>query len=137
MQLEIENSDNIDLKDFCEYLCTKLFIYAKTYDTSNSVLSGKWDDYITTLYRGEKHPTVQDIFQQYFSNIIYFSIGNNYVLQCDRNVKLKGFNESVDTLARLINYGTLDMQKYPVFDNVLDYFASNLDVFYTAWMRGA
>lgn len=134
MFLLIKNPNNIDLSSFCEYLCTKFIRYSKSDSWYTPELTALWDNYFTELYKEkESRPTVRLVFQAYFSNLSCKTVADGVVIVSNKNYKLPGINELVVDLAKIINYGTLEMPKYPLFDKLFDFVADNIDNEYSAW----
>ena len=123
MYLEIINPDNLDLDNFSTYLCAKLSVYSKDEGWFIPELSSLWDEYFQELY----------IFQAYFSNLVYIKDKKNYIIKVDKNAKIEGIDATIENLAKIVNFGTLDMPRYNIFDRLFDFTALRLPSLYEEW----
>ena len=127
MLLLLSNPQNQDLTDLCADIITKLSIKAKDNIWYTSGLTSLWDNYLSELYKPAKvSPTVVQIFEGYFDNLIYEQQGTDYIIRVDPNARLEGVEATIQELANIINYGTLDMPSYPIFDKLFDAEAEEL-----------
>ena len=134
MYLEIINPDNLDLDNFSTYLCAKLSVYSKDEGWFIPELSILWDEYFQELYKeADTRPTVKDIFQAYFSNLVYIKDKKNYIIKVDKNAKIEGIDATIESLAKIVNFGTLDMPRYNIFDRLFDFTALRLPSLYEEW----
>ena len=97
-------------------------------------LSSLWDEYFQELYKeADTRPTVKDIFQAYFSNLVYIKDKKNYIIKVDKNAKIEGIDATIENLAKIVNFGTLDMPRYNIFDRLFDFTALRLPSLYEEW----
>ena len=121
MLLLLSNPQNQDLTDLCGEIITKLSIRAKEKTWYTPGLTLVWNTYLSTLYKPAiVTPTVSQIFEGYFNNLIYEQQGNDYIIRVDPTAKLPGVDATIQDLANIINYGTLDMPSYPIFDKLFN-----------------
>lgn len=127
MLLQLSNPQNQDLTDLCSEIITKLSIRAKEKTWYTPGLTLIWDNYLSELYEhAHVIPTVTQIFEGYFNNLIYEQQDSDYIIRVDPTAKLPGVNATIQELANIINYGTLDMPSYPLFDKLFDAEAEEL-----------
>ena len=127
MLLLLSNPQNQDLTDLCSEIVTKLSIRAKENIWYTPGLTFLWDSYLKELYEpAQVKPTVVQIFEAYFNNLIYEQQGTDYIIRVDPNAKIQGVEATIQELANIINYGTLDMPSYPIFDKLFDVAAEEL-----------
>ena len=127
MLLLLSNPQNQDLTDLCSEIITKLNIRAKENIWYTPGLTFLWDSYLEELYQpAQVKPKVVQVFEAYFNNLIYEQQGTDYIIRVDPNAKIQGVEATIQELANIINYGTLDMPSYPIFDKLFDVAAEEL-----------
>lgn len=127
MYLLINNPENLNLDEFCADVCAKLYISCEDEAWYIPAMRQYWDKYLAQIYRQVDHcPTVKEVFEAYFKNLKFTQEGLAYIITVNPTVKLKNIDATVETLANLINYGTLDMPAYPLFDDVFDQVAEEI-----------
>lgn len=83
----------------------------------------------------KKHISGKDIFISGVDNIILKHFDNTEIYQIDPNAIFPGTQEKVITLCKMINYGTLDFEPYPIFTDTFKYIETNIKVIYKIYMR--
>lgn len=128
MLLQLSNPESQDLTDLCGEIITKLSIRARETTWYTPGLTQLWDTYLSELYKSANVvPNVAQVFESYFDNLIYEQQGTDYIIRVDPNARLNGVHATIQELANIINYGTLDMPSYPIFDKLFDAEAQELN----------
>lgn len=77
-----------------------------------------------------------EILCAFFYNLKTTTYWDKVVIEVNPNAIMPSSNVKIITLARLITYGTLNLQGYPLVLDVFDYFEENIDTFYEMYERG-
>ena len=142
MFLEVKNPDGLDLDSFVGWLCLEIKNYIATNGLRDPAREKIWDDYFQTNDLGwvkdeygiPVSPTVNYIINEYFNHLVIGRDGGNYIITTNSNNVIPGTSITIDTLAHMINNGTLYVLAYPYFDNVFSTFASILQELYEDWV---
>ena len=134
MFLRIENPDGLDLSDFCNYLIDLIIDYANNPNNVNTALADKWTEYFNSTDLGWVRdvsdnaisPSFYVIVNLYFDELYYYELNGAYFITSDPNQLLNSTRLTIDSLATMINDGTIGMKGYSYFDQVFNYFAGNL-----------
>lgn len=138
MELRIRDSNNIIDEQFGRWLTervkTKLLSNISRYRFVN------WDTYLTEskqlkrLYN--RSYTVAEIVIFAASNISYVCVPGEITISLNNTKFVPGFDRlSLQSIAKTINYGTLDIKGCPIFTDTFDYFAKNIDLYTRAYYR--
>lgn len=141
MFLKILNPDDIDLQNFCDWLIPKIKDYANNQVHWNQDLVRDWMDYFNKYDFGWSRdianqpvvPSFAFIVDSYFSNLATYKITGAYFILADENLLLNYTNITIESLASMINNGTVDKKGYPYFEDVFQYFADNLSSYYDSY----
>lgn len=87
-----------------------------------------WDSYLKTVFnKASIVPNTLDVLKKYFANqVISILSESECYITVDPNIIYTN-NYTIDSLARLINYGNLSIQGYPLFDEVYQFVLDNLE----------
>lgn len=134
--LTIHNPDNLDLTTFCKFLISRL--RARAADTSklNIQQVKRWDEYLDEIFKDyTTKPTTKLIINKYFDNltVIKDTNDNSYTILCNKNIKYPMLNIPIDTLANMINDGTLDRPRYDIFDQIYHDVEIQVPILYKLW----
>lgn len=135
MKLVINNCDDIQFIKYLIKLLRKQLL--------GSIVPGKlikWDNYLNTLpifkTKYKKGITAKEIIYSAAFNIRYMKSGQDYTIYIDNNQKIFGTNAKLYSICKLINYGNMQMQGYPIFTNTFNYIADNIQILYLRYQRG-
>ncbi len=142
MFLQILNPDNLDLQDFCEWLIPKIKEYANDQNNWNQDLVKEWIKYFNEYDFGWQKdaanqsivPSFAFIVDKYFSNLGIYKTNGSYYILADENILLNYTNITIESLASMINNGTVDKKGYPFFENTFEYFATNLTNYHKLYL---
>lgn len=136
LALKINNPDLVNLDTFCKFVISILRQRAADTSKLNRAKVEEWDNYFKEIFEGKTNiPTTINIIKQYFNNLIIDkTLGKeSYYILCDKNTKYSGLDTSVDTLANMINNGTLSVARYSIFDEIYEDVGKNLQNLYKIW----
>lgn len=142
MFLQILNPSDLDLQDFCEWLIPKIKDYANDSNHWNQELVNEWTNYFNTYDFGWSRdianqplvPSFAFIVDSYFSSLGVYKTGGAYFILADENRLLNYTDITIESLASMINNGTVDKKSYPYFEGVFQYFADNLQSYYGLYL---
>ena len=138
MYLRILNPANLDLQEFCEWLIPKIKEYANDESNWNQALVNEWTEYFNKYDLGWSRdvanqpviPSFAFIVDKYFSSLGIYKMNGSYYILADENILLNYTDITIESLASMINNGTVDKKGYLYFEGVFEYFANNLDNLY-------
>lgn len=141
MLLEIENPKGKDMSEFCDFVIYLMQEHVNTLKWDRN-LTDMWEDYFRTHDLGWAHdstgnqvcPTIKWIVHKWFSSLGWYELDSSYYIIPDEDLKLNSTEISVDMLARLVNYGNLELAPYRVIEDVLDQVAEQLPAIWQMWI---
>lgn len=144
MFLKILNPDGLDLSDFCNYLIEEIVNYVDKSTGLSQETADTWTEHFKSVDLGwtkdisgnSISPTFEFIVNQYFDNLYFYETDGAYFITSDSNTLLNSTDLTIDSLATMINDGTIGMKPYPYIDQVFDYFAENLQTYFDAYLAG-
>ena len=142
MFLQISNPDSLELQDFCEWLITHIQNRANDSSLWNQDRVDAWTNYLHQYDFGWSRdvlnqpivPSFAFIVDSYFSTLKVYKAGGSYYILADENRLLNSTEITVDSLASMINNGTVDMKGYPFFDEVFSFFAEHIEDYFSLYM---
>lgn len=129
MELRIINEENLELSGFCEWLLPKIKDYIveniniRKLQKFNGV---KWGDY-----------KINNLYPWVIETLNFLEIKKrqqDYIIQINSTAKVGDI--SVINLAKFINYGNLEISGYPIYDEAFNFFANNLQYYYSMYQEG-
>lgn len=143
MNLFIEAPKSPEIQDFINWVIESISETAVSPEFRDGELEDMWDKYFQENDLGwaadetgsPAPPTVNFIINQYFNNLVVLEESNGYNIITDSAIKLYGTNLTVDSVASLINYGTLSIPPYPYFDLIFELYAEDLIDMYAEWSQ--
>lgn len=129
MKLQIDDPKNILTENFMRWL--DIQIRNKFLDTLDDNKLKNWDIFFNnqTVYKSiyKKKISTKDILTAGITNLLHASAGTQVFITINPNINMPSFNQvKVKTLCKLINFGNQDISGYPIFTDIFNYFADNL-----------
>ena len=62
--------------------------------------------------------------------LTYKQLPNSYVIELNPNVNVPNTYAKFIDIVKLVNYGNLSLPAYPIYDEMMDYFADKIVYFY-------
>ena len=119
MQLSIKLDTKYNLEDFI-YLFVIPEIQTQFLSFIDHNLTDKWNEYLINEYEwasGDTPKTVHNIICQGIQNLTCFKNGSLYIISIDPNINLQGTSAKLYDLCYMVNYGSLSMSPYPIFED--------------------
>ena len=101
----------------------KLYNFQKALDENKKALK------LTTSINGK------NVFDIGVKNLDLLNYKNEVVIQINQSEIYPGTQININTLCKMINYGTLDFQPYPIFTKCFDYIEKNISTLYLMYKR--
>lgn len=134
MYLEIINKDGLDLDSFCEYLITQMQDYMKSETRKNYKRLAKYNEFIDeNVARIDDKETIlpiRDILVLSTYYLTYKQLPDSYVIELNPNINVPNTYAKFIDIVKLVNYGNLSLPAYPIYDEMMDYFADKIVYFY-------
>ena len=138
MELVIFDTEQKYDEDFLEYLRKYIILNIigninKKKLISSEIYINQYTD-ITTIFK--KYISSYDVVVSGASNIVYRIYNNKIVFNIDSTAIFPGTSAKLNDLCKLINYGNLVVQGYPIFTDTFEYFEKNIDDYYDNFING-
>lgn len=139
MELIIDNPDNLDLNNFCSYLISEMIDYME--NTINDSQLIRFNEYINNnlnIRFIDKLPRLlksRNILITAVQTLYYVKQGNDYIIKINPNNFIPNTYAKFIDIVSLINYGNIQLQSYPIIDEMFDYFANNLNQYYNDYLK--
>lgn len=139
MELTIDNPDNLNLDAFCSYLISEMVDYIDSTIDSNQLI--RFDEYINNnlnIRFIDKLPRLlksKNILIAAVQTLYYIKQGNDYIIKINPNNFAPNTYAKFIDIVSLINYGNMQLQSYPIIDEMFDYFADNLNQYYNEYLK--
>ena len=134
MYLEIINKDGFDLDSFCEYLIKQMQDYMKSETRKNYKRLAKYNEFIDeNVVRIDDKETIlpiRDILVLSTYYLTYKKLSDSYVIELNPNINVPNTYAKFIDIVKLVNYGNLSLPAYPIYDEMMDYFADKIVYFY-------
>lgn len=142
MELIIKNKDpieNNEIKSFCYWLIKEIPTIALSLLNNKKLI--KLNEFINKYnvihWRfKERYLSVKDIILGSFNNLIVVQNNNNFIIKLNSNAYIPNTSNSYISIAKLINYGNINIPAYPIYDQVFNYVSKNLGIYYTMFNEG-
>ena len=136
MNIKILTEDNYETKNnFINYLIKQLQkLIIEKYNKEKSFIIEKYinDNEIIKYRYSDKYTSVLDLYKIAVSNLKTKSYekSNMYNITVDKNIMIPGSNTYLISIVKLLEFGNLEIQKYGLLENCMQYICDNLDTFY-------
>ena len=136
MNIKILTEDNYETKNnFINYLIKQLQkLIIEKYNKEKSFTIEKYinDNEIIKYRYSDKYTSVLDLYKIAVSNLKTKSDkkSNMYSITVDKNIMIPDSNTYLISIVKLLEFGNLEIQKYGLLENCMQYICDNLDTFY-------
>ena len=101
----------------------------------------RWDDYLndkeaSKLDFSNKHIRTLNILYLGINRLVFRKYKDLYLIEIKPFANIPGTNERISDVCNLINYGTMDIQPYPIFSEVFSSVEKKLDKLYRLYNGG-
>ena len=124
MNLEIENKSDIQLDEYISQ--TLMPSMQKTFISHiDDRLLVKFDKYLTDVYSQYVNGIIstRKLIIDCIYNLIYNKTDSTYIIEINPNTKIDTIDVKHIDIARLVNYGNMQLSSYPIFTDLFDYYA--------------
>ena len=125
-----ENEFYIWLLDYIKYMLKLKIDYRKLHKFQTLINKNK-----TILGPFKKYVSGKDVFITCVENIIVQETTNKLIYQIDPTAIYPGTFIKISMLGRMINYGTLNSQAYPIFTDIFTQVKNNIKPIYNIYKR--
>lgn len=138
MNLVIENPDNIDLNGFCKSLIVKMQEYMHM--NMNPFKLYKWDEFLNSgnfvrRYFSKAAVSTAEILLASTYNLIVRQQRNLYIIEIDPSINIPNTSAKFINIVNLITYGNLSCPAYNIYNEMMRYFADNLQYYYELYLE--
>lgn len=141
MKLEIINYSSLmdDLDDFCE--CLVELMQEFMLDEIDEDQLFRFDaflnneDCIRFVDGGRHFVSSKDILIGSVYNLIITKTPDSYVIELDSNAIIPNTYAKFIDIVSLINFGNLNVSPYPIYSDMMDYFAENLTTYIYSYLE--
>ena len=138
MQLRIEYKEDSLPKEFAYWLIKKIqTLIVANIDTKQV---SKFDKYLNensifeTTYL--KEISTRNIIEQASNNMEVSESENQYTIQINQNMMVIGLDRvKLTTAFKLINYGNSDIKGYPIFTDIFNMIADNINTYVEIYFK--
>lgn len=139
MNLVIDNPDNLDLDIFCEVLIKSMQNYlASEIDEDQLIRFDAFlnnNNIINYVDKSNRLLSTKAILIGSSYNLIVVKNKTNYTIELDPNVNIPNTYAKFIDIVKLINYGNLGLPAYPIYDNMMNYFADNIEDYFKIYLE--
>ena len=139
MNLVIDNPDNLDLDIFCEVLIKSMQNYlASEIDEDQLIRFDAFlnnNNIINYVDKSNRLLSTKAILIGSSYNLIVVKNKTNYTIELDPNVNIPNTYAKFIDMVKLINYGNLGLPAYPIYDNMMNYFADNIEDYFKIYLE--
>lgn len=141
MNLIIDKQEGIDLVPFCNWLIPK--IQEVLVDEINENKLIKIDLFLNEHkllyfnYNEDRVISSKNILIGAIYNLHIQDNQNEVVIEINPNTIIPNTFAKFIDIVKLINYGNLSLQGYPILDITMEFFAENIDFYYNEYLKEA
>ena len=132
-------STDKDLTNFCNWLIPKIQEYfidsinVKKLELYNIYLNG--NKVILFDYGGKRILSAKNILIGGIYNLIVKRTINKFIIEINPNIFIPNTSAKFIDIVKLINFGNMSLQGYPVVTETMDYFANNINKYYNEFLE--
>lgn len=138
MNLIIDQELDLDLSDFCDFIIK--YIQENLSRSLDERKLLRYDDYINNnikidfAYNKRRILSSKELIISSTYNLIKRKFSKYYMIEIDPNIYIKDTNIKLVDIIKLINYGSLTLQPYPIYSNIMEEIAGDLDTLYEQFL---
>ena len=138
MNLIIDQELDLDLSDFCDFIIKYIQENLPRNLDERKLL--RYDDYINNnikidfAYNERRILSSKELIISSTYNLIKRKFSKYYMIEIDPNIYIKDTNIKLVDIIKLINYGSLTLQPYPIYSNIMEEIAEDLDTLYEQFL---
>ena len=139
MNLHISNEDELDLNEFCNWLIEQMQIYMQSNIDERQL--ARFDAFIfnnqiiRTIDNSNRYISCKSILIGSTYNLIFEKTSNEYIISINPNINIPNtYNKFIDIVS-LIDSGNLSLPSYPIYSDMMEFFAKDLQLYYEEYIR--
>lgn len=139
MELIIENEDKLDLKDFSQEVIKQMREYLESHIDDAKLI--RWDDYLNKEIKWGWQYKVKIVRTKALLlgatyNLQVIERANKITIRINPNAIINETRRKYIDILKLITYGNLSIQGYPIWEDMMNYFANNISEIYENYEVG-
>jgi hypothetical protein len=136
MRLEVlykKNKDGMSIdKDFIKWLKSNMSDKIKSSIDEKKLI--RWNDYLNSgeviEFTSRKNILAKEVIYLGADNLVVSELPNKFIISINNKKFVNGLKMvKIDTLCKLINYGNASIKGYPIFSDVFNEVANNIDMY--------
>lgn len=138
MTLTVDNPDGLDLDGFIsEKLIPEIQgVFPSMINDGKLISVNDFVNNTLKLSPQGRWINVKDVLLSAIYNLVYTEMPDgSYVISIDSNQIVPDTRAKIIEVAQLVNYGNMSVPSYPIFDEVFNFFADNLNDLYIEYME--
>lgn len=138
MTLTVDNPDRLDLDGFIsEKLIPEIQeIFPSMINDGKLISVNDFVNNTLKLSPQGRWINVKDVLLSAIYNLTYTEMPDgSYVISIDSNQIVPDTRAKIIEVAQLVNYGNMSVPSYPIFDEVFNFFADNLNDLYIEYVE--
>lgn len=138
MTLTVDNPDRLDLDGFiAEKLIPEIQeVFPSMINDGKLISVNDFVNNTLKLSPQGRWINVKDVLLSAIYNLIYTEMPDgSYVISIDSNQIVPDTRAKIIEVAQLVNYGNMSVPSYPIFDEVFNFFADNLNDLYIEYVE--
>lgn len=135
MFLIIENPEGIDYSDFCDYLIEEMQL--RIYTELNIDLLNSIESVVNDILKADTYLILPLVISESVNYLIWEKYNDkDYIIHLDEQKKIPNTNLTYFEVIKLINFGNLQLNAYPIYTNLMEDMAKDLQEYYFEFMEG-
>lgn len=138
MTLTVDNPDRLDLDGFIsERLIPEIQeVFPSMINDGKLISVNDFVNNTLKLSPQGRWINVKDVLLSAIYNLVYTEMPDgSYVISIDSNQIVPDTRAKIIEVAQLVNYGNMSVPSYPIFDEVFNFFADNLNDLYIEYVE--
>lgn len=138
MTLTVDNPDRLDLDGFiAEKLIPEIQgVFPSMINDGKLISVNDFVNNTLKLSPQGRWINVKDVLLSAIYNLVYTEMPDgSYVISIDSNQIVPDTRAKIIEVAQLVNYGNMSVPSYPIFDEVFNFFADNLNDLYIEYVE--
>lgn len=139
MNLVINNPESVDLTEFCNWLIIHMQEYIRKYLNEKHLI--RVNEYLNTdltfktIYQVLTPLSAKDILIGSTYNLRVKKQLDRYIIEINPNITIPNTSAKFINIVKLINDGNLIINGYPIYDEMMQYFANNIDYYFNEYLE--
>lgn len=140
MYLNIVNENNWDLDSFCEYLILEMRKYMKSEVKKEYRRLEKYNEFLqdnlNPINKKEGIMSVSNLLILSTYNLTYKKLPTSYIIEINPSINIPNSYAKFIDIVKLVNNGNLQLPAFPIYDDMMDYFADKIGYYYKQFEEG-